>query len=112
MARVSLGSASRAAVRLPLARLALHELVEVALLAPGGLLLHEERELGGLELLEEVVPRDVLERALAAVLREVDPDDPDVVPLVRALHRRGLAAPLFCPCPDLLVIGRPHGCAR
>src|SRR5690242_7329803 len=82
------------------------ELREAALAAVLRLLLVEERELVALEPLEELVPRDLLERLLAAPARVVDPEDPRVVALPGRLHARGAPAALLDPAPDLVVVRR------
>src|SRR5690606_4556968 len=90
---------------------ALDELVEVALLAPGGAILHQQHEVAAVELLEPLVPGDGLQGLLAAVAGEVEPEHPDVVAAAGALDAGGAGAALLGPAPDLFVVGQ-WVCAR
>src|SRR5690606_27979490 len=91
---------------LELDAVAAHQLAEAAVL----LVLIEERELVVLERVEEVVPRQRLERALAAPARIVDAEDPGVVlVLPGADHPRRVTSPSLHPASDRLVVG---GCSR
>src|SRR5262249_30753925 len=84
---------------------AVDELVEVAALAAGGALLVDHRQVGVVELVEELVPGDRLERALAAVAGEVDAEDAGVAPCSRGSLRRGRpAATGLGPATDGIVI--------
>src|SRR5690606_7679189 len=82
----------------PRDRLARDELAEAAQRAVSGLVLVHEGELVLVERLEPHVPVHVLQGLLAAVAREVDPEDPRIVLRVaRPLHARGRAASLLDP---------------
>src|SRR5579885_2474836 len=86
------------------------ELVEPALGAVTCALLVEERQAVLVKLAEEVLPGDRLQLAFAAVAREVETQDAGVVLLAGALHAAWLAAALFGPTANELVIG--SGLAR
>src|SRR5205085_2747543 len=60
-----------------LGRLAPNQLVEIALLAAGGLFLIDECEIGFVEFLEELLPGDLFERRVLGVWRtgELDADN-------------------------------------
>src|SRR3954452_9268218 len=105
------------AVLASLRGLAADQLVEIALLAAGGFLLVQQREIGLVELLEELLPRDFLERVMLRVRRigELDADAPGpaafavllaVPPVVSRAHGRRAPAALLGPFADLVVVGR------
>src|SRR5688572_28846086 len=83
LSRVGLGTPMRASFRAAapfgLGLIALHQLVEVAALAGGGLFLNDERQPVLVELPEPLVPGDLLERVAAAVAGKIEPDHPDVI---------------------------------
>src|SRR5699024_2712382 len=82
------------------------ELVEVALLAAAGLVLHDQREAALVELLEPVVPRDRLQRLRAGEAREIEPQHADIAAIAGAADARRRAAALLGPLPDLVVVGQ------
>src|SRR5690242_12439209 len=89
----------------------MHQLVEVALLAVGGLLLEHHLQIILVEFLEEFLPGDLLELAVVAVrsIGELESDDPDVAAALCAFHLGGNCAARFCPPANLVVI---PGCSR
>src|SRR4051812_40953976 len=100
----SAAAAQRSAVRA--GAVAAHQLEERAVLAVGPLLLVEERQPLGVELLEPLVPGDPLERLLAGAAREVDAQDAGVAVVTGAADPRGSASVGLDPAPDLLVVSR------
>src|SRR3954451_8369573 len=91
---------------------ALDELEERRALAGGLLLLVEEREPGLVELLEELVPGDVLELILAGTAREVEAQDAGVIATaLGAADRGGRAVAGLGPLLDGVVVGRGLGIA-
>src|SRR5438309_146831 len=60
------------------AGLAADELIEVAPFAAGGLFLNDKGQLLFVELLEELLPGDLLQASLAAIPGEVEPEEPGV----------------------------------
>ena len=66
----------------------------------------QERQLLLIELLEELLPRNLLERVCTAVTGKVDPQNTRVVRIAGATHMRWLSAALFGPATNGLVIGR------
>jgi len=78
--------------------------------------LAQKRELGVVEFLEKFIPRDRLERLLAAVAREVDAQDSgffaSAASAARPLDSGGPSAALLDPCTNFLVIGRYIGLGR
>ena len=67
----------------------------------------QERQLFFFELLEKLVPIDRCEGILAAVAREVDPQQScGFAPTFRSFNRRGRAATRLDPFPDFVVINR------
>src|SRR5690348_14383155 len=85
-------------------RFAANELVERAVAAVGLVLLVDERQVALVERLEELVPRDRLQRAGTA--REVDTQDARVVLAPGRFDLRRLRVVGFDPAPDLVVVGR------
>lgn len=83
---------------------AAHQLVEVALVAAGGGLLIEQRETALIELLEELVPVDVLQGLLPRVSREIKTQDSHVIIVAGSPYASGLRATLFGPAADLVMI--------
>src|SRR5438874_6786979 len=86
-----------------------HELVEVAVLAVLGRLLVEQRQALFFELLEELIPPDLLQRAFAAVAGKIDAEQAGVVAPAGAADARRRAVSLLHPPADLAVVGRRAG---
>src|SRR3954447_11563476 len=86
-------------------RLAIDELEEGAAFAGALLLLVEEREAARIELLEPLVPGDVLELVLPDAAGEVDPQDPGIVAAARLADARRGPLALLPPTPDGVVVG-------
>jgi hypothetical protein len=82
-----------------------NQLVEVAALTPGSLVLHQQSELALIELLEPVIPLDRLQRLRAAVSGKIQTDHTRVFCSAGPAHASRCCAALFCPLPDLLMIG-------
>src|SRR5215211_6133171 len=100
-----LGEALRGVSLAPPCSASADELEEAAFVAARGLVLVQEREVLLVELLEPLVPRDLLERGLRAT-REVDSEKPGVVVAAGSLHRSRLPVASLRPTPDLVVIRR------
>src|SRR5690606_13932075 len=106
---VEVSETKRAARRVRRARhggaSAAHELVEVAALAVLRLLLIQERELLLVELLEELLPGNLLERLVAVVgLRKVGAQQTRVVAVARADDACRMPVAALGPLLDLVVI--------
>lgn len=86
-----------------------NQLVEVAPLPTGSLVLDEKRESAFIELLEEIVPRDGFERTSSAEAGEVEAQDAGIFPAARSPDTCGLGIALFRPATYLVVI-RHHSC--
>src|SRR3954449_4799400 len=84
------------------------QLVEIAPVAAGRLLLVQQREVRFVEFLEELLPRDFLERGMLRMRRfgKFDADDAGVILIVGPAHGRRSPAALFGPVADLVVVGR------
>ncbi len=80
------------------------DLVEVALAAAGELVLHEQRKITLVKLLEPLVPFNVFERLFAGVTGEVEADHADVTVAAGTAHTGGRRVSLFGPLANLLVI--------
>src|SRR5579883_430677 len=89
--------------------LAAHQLVEIALLAAAGLVLHNQREIVLVKLLEPVVPGDRLQRILAGITREVEADHAGIATAAGAADTGRLRPALLGPLPDLLVVRKRMG---
>src|SRR5437763_1218889 len=86
--------------------LAVDELAEVAGFAISGFLLEDHRQIGLVELLEEGVPRDRLERRITGACRKVNPEQTGLLARTRrALNSCRLAAAFFGPAPNFIVVG-------
>jgi hypothetical protein len=88
-----------------LCALARHELVEAASSSARGCVLVQKSEVRLVEALEEVVPGERLQAALAAEPREIDAQDARTPAVARGRDDGWLAAALLCPSADLVVIG-------
>jgi hypothetical protein len=91
---------------LVLGRLTADEFEEPAFLAIAGLFLIQEGEILFVELLEELIPLDFLERVLAAIARKIDTQHARLFLVAGSLHRCRLAAAFFHPFPDNVVVSR------
>ena len=101
----TVGAVSRAAASTTLLSvIATDELVEIALLAAGGLILNQKREIALVKLVEPLVPGNLFQRICAAVARKIDPDHPYVVPAPGPTYTGRLSAALLGPLPDLVMI--------
>ena len=65
----------------------------------------QEGELLLLEFLKPILPTDLLQRSLAGLTGEIDPDDARVVVALGANDRGGFAFAFLHPLADLVVIG-------
>jgi hypothetical protein len=81
-----------------------YELVEIALLATGGLILNQKREIALVKFVEPLVPGNLFQRICATVTREINPDHPYVVSTPGPTYARRLSAALLRPLPDLVMI--------
>src|SRR5947207_1946979 len=94
-------------------RRAVDELAEAALVPRGRFLLVKKLELAFVELLEELVPGNLLERGVA--LAEVKSEQAGIVVVAGSLHAGRTASTLFGPAANGFVIGsrfgRSHGAA-
>ena len=109
--RVAAAARVRVAVLAALRRLAADQAVEVALLAVGRGVLVDERESVRVEVLEPLVPRDLLERRVVVLRRvgEGEADDPRVLRGVVGPgppHARRPGAARLRPTLDLVVVDR------
>jgi hypothetical protein len=89
------------------------ELVEVAPRTSGGLFLVYQFEAVTVELLEELVPRDLLQVCVITIsgIREAESEDASLVPLVGAADLRRLSVARFRPLANCVVIlGRLGKC--
>src|SRR3954453_6457628 len=84
-------------------RVAAHELVEATDLSVLGAVLIQERELRLVELAEEFVPADLVERFF--LRPEVDPQNAGMTIFLGRGHRGRTAVTLFCPFANLVVVG-------
>src|SRR5581483_3826160 len=80
------------------------QLVEIALLPAAGGVLHDQGKIVLIELLEPIVPANLLQSVFAAVARKIEPDHADVTFSARLLHARWDGAALFGPRSNLFVI--------
>jgi hypothetical protein len=104
-------TAAAAATALALGSLAAYELVEIARLAAGGLLLVEKRKALIVKLFEKFIPGDFLERICAAESGEVEPQQSRVALAAGAAHAGGLGAAFLCPSSNFFMIsGCPGAC--
>src|SRR5690606_18484378 len=107
------GPSSSTRARRPSALLTVDQLEEPAGLSIGGFLLVEEYQVLFLELVEELVPGDLLQRGVVA---ESDPQHAGVVTVAGLLHARGPAVAGLHPLHDLVAVGRlsclMRGCHR
>ena len=85
----------------------MHELMKPAELSVLGAILVKERKFRLLELAEELVPIDRLERLLIGI--EVDPEDAGMAIFLGGPHGCGTTATLLRPFSDRLVLR--GGCA-
>ena len=65
----------------------------------------QEGELLSLEFLEPIIPTDLLERSLARITGEIDPDDARIIVALGANDRGGFAFAFLHLLADLVVIG-------
>src|SRR3569833_3317140 len=84
---------------------AAHELVEATHEALAVFILIQKGELLLFELFEELVPRDVFELAVVAIVGEVDTQYADVVLALGGLDRGRAAAAFLDSVADLVMIG-------
>jgi len=84
---------------------AIHQLVEIAGLPIGGCFLKQERQAALVKFIEPVVPRDFLQRSLAAISGKVDAENANVFAASSACYVRWLASTFFRPLADFLMIG-------
>ncbi len=84
---------------------AAYELVEVAFLAARGAVLDQQGQTTLIELAEPFLPRDLFQRILPAVSREIDANHAYVFGTAGSTHAGRLASPFFGPPPDFFVIG-------
>jgi hypothetical protein len=80
-------------------------LVEIALLAAGGLVLHQQRKIVFVELLQPLVPIDGLKRSLSAVAGKIEADHPHILCAARAANTSRLRVALFRPPADFVMVG-------
>src|SRR5438477_5814182 len=83
-----------------------YELVKVALLPAGRGVLHQQRKIILVELLQPIVPIHRLQRIGSAESRKIQPQHADSAALSRALHTGRGGPALFGPLTDLVVIGQ------
>lgn len=90
-----------------------HELVECAHLAVHFAFLQEERQFALVKDLEPFVPGDVIERAVVAVTRKINAQNPFGIRSlpVRAFHHGGNAAAILGPMFDFIVVDGDLGIA-
>jgi len=84
----------------------MNKLVEVAMLARRCLLLVDQLEVRFVELFEEILPRDFIQRSVVVILgfRELEAQNPRLFSRVCTAHlSRHRPAPL-CPLSDLFII--------
>jgi hypothetical protein len=86
--------------------LAADDLVEITLLpARGGFLIDQSESLA-IELVEEFLPRDLLQRPGAAISRKIDPQDSRIIASTAStFYDRGASTTGFGPSADLVVVG-------
>src|SRR5579872_6604594 len=85
---------------------ALHQLIEVAGISAGGDVLHQEGEIVGIELLEPVIPRDLLQVFLAAEAWEFQPEHAGISLAAGAFHTGWDGAVPLGPLADFVVPGQ------
>jgi len=102
----------RASLRSAFLAGAVDELVEIALFAGSGRFLHQQGKTVLVETLEPLVPRDLLQRILARVAREIQADHPDVTFTSGILHARRFRVASFGPLLDLVVVRERHSGVR
>jgi hypothetical protein len=83
-----------------------HQLVEIALLAARGFVLHQEREITLLELVEPIIPGNFFERVFAGVAGEIETDHPDIIVPAGAAHAGRACLTFFGPVADFFAIGK------
>jgi hypothetical protein len=86
-----------------------HQLVEVACPAAYGFVLVEELQIALVELSEPVLPANILEVALVPIRREVDAEDAGFLIATCAGDACRLAAALFCPATNFIMVGCSPG---
>src|ERR1043165_3476362 len=87
-------------------RIAIDQLREATLLPILSLLLIEKRQVVLIKPLEELIPANLLKRALTREPRIIDPQQPGAVFALRVLHPRRMPTSVFHPATNLVVIGR------
>lgn len=92
-----------------LGSLAANDLVEVTLLSASRVFLVEERQVELVELVEPLLPADLLQRALTVEAGKIEADNLRVFVLFRANDRRRYRVARFRPAADLVVIGGDLG---
>lgn len=87
------------------------QLVEVAPRTSGGLVLVDQFEAVPVELIEEVVPGDLLQVCVVSIsgIREAESEDASLIPLVGAADFRRLSVTRFGPLANCVVILRRLG---
>jgi hypothetical protein len=98
---------------------AINQLVEIATLALGGLLLVKQGKVVIVEFLKKFLPGDVLQRFAAAVTGKIQPQNAGILAASRTSHPRRLCAAFLRPPPDFFMVGgdargrasRARGCA-
>jgi hypothetical protein len=101
---VSACAASR--TRALLGRVASDDLVEIAPLSAGSLVLHDQCQVIVVEFLEPLVPRDLFERISAAVARKIEANHSDVIAASSVADACRPCAAFFGPASDFVVIGK------
>jgi hypothetical protein len=82
-----------------------NQFIEVALLSFRSPLLVEQCETILVERPEPFVPRYFFQRTFAAESREVEANHADIAVSAGSPHARWRSSALFCPLPNLVVIG-------
>ena len=93
-----------------LCRLAAYELVEVAALSTGRRFLIQQCQAALVKFVEPVIPRDLFQRALAAVTRKVDAQNADISIASGVPHARRTSSALLRPLADLIMIDSRSTC--
>jgi hypothetical protein len=81
-----------------------YKLIEIALLTVRGLVLHNQRQVAILEILEPLVPTDFFQRVSAAISRKIQTDNSGIVIGMGPSNRGRSGVPFFGPATDFLMV--------
>jgi hypothetical protein len=81
------------------------QLVEVAARSACSFILHQQRQIAFIELLEEVVPRDGLQAVFSGIAGEIQAQDANILFSSGATDAAWMRFALFGPFANLIMIG-------